>query len=117
MTSSGQVAPLDVDEQEDPPVRLEPPPEFLEETGLAHAPLAGHQQVVPFPNPCPEQAQFVLAVEEVVAADPAAGGGSHGVSGETVSHITILLNVFVDNIIVDHETFLPWPTSGLHPHR
>ena len=71
---------LDIDEQEEPAVSLQASAEFLQEAGLAHAPLPGHQQVIPVANQSVNHAQFAVTVEEVIAADPAAGRESHSPS-------------------------------------
>ena len=65
---------LDIGEEEDPAVPLEPSTELPDDAGLAHAPLAGQQDVIAIPDEVSQYPQFGLAIEEVVAAHPAAGG-------------------------------------------
>ena len=99
-------SPLDIDEEEEPAVCLEPAPEFAENAGLPHATLAGQQHMIPIPNTGFEYSQLGFAVEEVVTAYPAAGGRSHGSSHSTnlvnsVSPTQFVVNDSVDNAVIN----------------
>ena len=68
---------LDIGEEEDPSLGLEPSPKLSSDAGLSHAALAGQQCVVAGANPRIQNLQLGLAIEEVVAAHPAASGQFH----------------------------------------
>ena len=65
---------LHIGEEKHPAVQFESAPQLLQNAGLPHAALAGHDQVVSVADTGLEERQFALPVEEVVAAYPAARG-------------------------------------------
>ena len=65
---------LDIGEEEDPSLGLEPSPELSSDAGLPHAALAGKQGVIASANPRIQNPQLGFAIEEVVAAHPATSG-------------------------------------------
>ena len=68
---------LDIGEEEDPSLGLEPSPKLLSDAGLPHPALAGQQDVVAGANQPIQNPQFRFAIEEVVTAHPPASGQSH----------------------------------------
>ena len=93
---------LDVGEQRNPSIGLlEPAPEFLDDAGLSHAPLAGQQYVVAVANALLQDPKFSAAVEEIIAAHPAASRRPH-VPYRLRNHLPVV------NCCVDHR-----PVEGL----
>ena len=86
---------LYIGKEEDPSIGFKPPPEFLGDAGLAHAPLSSQESVVAIANPRLEYLQFGLAIEKIVAADPAAGGGLH--SRTPFNKIVVYVNLKIDD--------------------
>ena len=68
----GRDSALDVDGEEAPSLGFQSSAEFAGEAGLPHAALAGEQHMVEVADTGLQRLQFLLAVEEVVAAHPAA---------------------------------------------
>ena len=65
---------LDIGEEKDPSVGLEPPPKLSSDAGLPHPALSRQQDVVAGANPCIQNPQLRFAIDEVVTAYPAASG-------------------------------------------
>jgi len=65
---------LHIGEEKHPALQFESASQLLQNAGLPHAALAGHDQVVSVADAGFEERQFSFAVEEVFAAYPASGG-------------------------------------------
>ena len=65
---------LDIGEEEDPSLGLEPAPKLSSDARLPHPALAGQQSVVAGANPRIQNPQLGFAINEVITAYPAAGG-------------------------------------------
>ena len=68
------VCSFNIGEEVDPAFGLEPPPEFLDNTGLSHAPLSGQQNVIAVSDLRFQYLQLAITIEKVAAAYPTAGG-------------------------------------------
>ena len=96
--------PLYIGKEEDPSIGFEPLPEFPGDAGLSHAPLSSQEGVVAIANPRFEYLQFGLAIEKIVAADPAAGGGLH--SRTSFNKIVVYININVADSVVNKSVVI-----------
>ena len=64
---------FDIDEKNNPTIGFEPPSEFADNAGFPQPSLACKKHMISLLNSACEEIELVLAIEEVLAADPAPG--------------------------------------------